>query len=60
MINDFPENILIRLEHIIIMDSDEKSLNNLDSARFPEATFIKCLYSLSLNMDRAFYHFEKK
>lgn len=53
MINDFPKNILIRLEHIIIMDVNKSDLDDLALAKFPEAVFIKSLYSLTLSMDRA-------
>ena len=53
MINDFPKNILIRLEHIIIMDVKKSDLDDLALAKFPEAVFIKSLYSLTLSMDRA-------
>ena len=60
MINDFPRNILIRLEHIIIMDANKSDSEDLGLVKFPEAVFIKSLYLLTLSMDRAIYYSQNK
>ena len=51
LINDFPEELLLRLEHIVSLNEKSKTFDSLDRAKFPEVVFIKCIYALNFQMD---------
>ncbi len=51
LVNDFPEELLLRLEHIVSLNEEIKISDSLDKAKFPEVVFIKCVYSMNFQMD---------
>ena len=60
LVNNFPEELLLRLEHIVLLNENIKILDSLDKAKFPEVVFIKCVYSMNFQMDVIFESINKE
>ncbi len=48
---NFPEDILMKLEHIVLSHEDERCSGNLETPRFPEALFVHSVYALNNRMN---------